>query len=323
MGTIAWIGVWIMKRAWKGYWVASPTPFFENGQIDENGLTDLMELYVSQGVHGIVVNGSTGEWCSQSTEERIHIAHLAVSQVGNRVPVIVGISTYTPEQSLELARSALTSGADGVMLTPPPYYHLRDDEIFDFYNYINSHISLPIMVYNWPRGVVTDMSEDLMVSLARLTNVQGIKESSGDETKTYRVFERLKREESPVSFFARFIHPTGMKFLTDVGGDGNIDGGGLGVGFAVGFYEAFWRGQSDEMKKFSDSYTRLSQQLITSDYSGIYASPISQLKASMRILQQPGGYVRPPLRELRDAERLEEISGILRVAGLSDPVAKI
>ena len=120
MGTIARLGVLLVSINWRGYWVASPTPFTRNGQIDYDKMHALLELYISQGVHGLVVNGSTGEWCSQSIEERKELALKAVEQVGKRIPTVIGVSSYTPGEVLDLANHASLVGADGVMITPPP-----------------------------------------------------------------------------------------------------------------------------------------------------------------------------------------------------------
>lgn len=300
-----------MNLSWRGYWVASPTPFTLKGAIDYTAMQSLLDLYISQGVHGIVVNGSTGEWCSQDHAERKKLAELAVKQVAGRIPCVIGTSSYIPNEVIDLAQHAVSIGACGVMITPPPYYNLTEDEIYNFYKTINDHISIPIMVYNWPRGVGVDMSENLLVQLANLSEVAAIKESSGNEIKTIEVLKRLLEERKSIRFFARFIHPQGSKYLQELGGDGNIDGGGLGARYAVRFYDSWWKNDSADMEINSLAYANFSSKLINADYSGKYGSPISQLKACMRILSQPGGYVRPPLMDIYDQKVLNQLKNIL------------
>jgi 4-hydroxy-tetrahydrodipicolinate synthase len=231
--------------------------------------------------------------------------------VGGRIPCVVGVSSYTPKEVIDLAQHAISIGASGVMITPPPYYNLTEDEIYNFYKVINDHVSIPIMIYNWPRGVGVDMSAILLANLANLSKVIAIKESSGDEGKTIKVLEKLLDGRKSIKFFARFIHPEGSQYLQRVGGDGNIDGGGLGAKFAVRFYNAWWQKDSVSMKENSIAYANLSSKLIHSDYSGKFGSPIAQLKACMRILNQPGGFVRPPIMEINDAKVLSQLQSLL------------
>jgi dihydrodipicolinate synthase/N-acetylneuraminate lyase len=305
-----------MTLDWRGYWVASPTPFTVEGAIDFPAFKSLIDFYVTQGIHGLVVNGSTGEWCSQGEAERKGLAAIAVEQVAGRIPIIIGASAYTATEVINLANHALSIGASGIMVTPPPYYNLTESEIYNFYRFIDNQVAIPIMVYNWPRGIGVDMSETLLVKLGKLPQIVAIKESSGDEDKTISVLKRIIAESIDVKFFARFIHPRGAEFLQTVGGDGNIDGGGLGAQYAVGFYESWWRNDTTVMQMNSVAYSDFSSQLINSDYSGKFASPISQLKACMRLLGQPGGYVRPPLMDIFDTDILARLEAILKSSGI-------
>jgi 4-hydroxy-tetrahydrodipicolinate synthase len=301
---------------WRGYWVASPTPFDSKGEIEVTSMERLISFYLSQKIHGIVINGSSGEWCSQTVAERKLVAEISVNAVDQQIPIIIGASAYTAIDVIEISQHAHSIGANGVMITPPPYYNLTEQEILNFYQTIESQVSIPIMVYNWPRGVGVDMSERLIIQIAKLSQVAAIKESSGDEDKTYRVLKGLRDSSVDISFFARFIHPKGADVLRTLGGDGNIDGGGLGSTFAVKFYDAWEQKNFVLMDENSIAYSGLVSKLMNRDYSGKFGSPISQIKACMRILDQPGGYVRPPLMEIDDPALLRQLEDILVTAGL-------
>lgn len=299
--------------AWRGYWVAAPTPFAADGALDLDAWAELLELYIRQGVHGVVVNGTTGEWFSQSDAERTGLARAAVEVVDGRMPVVVGVTAYTPGAAAALAVQAAEAGADGVLATPPPYVHPSDDEIVAYYAVIAEASAVPLMVYNWPRGTAVDMSVDLLGRLAELDGVVAVKESTGDELKALQALERLG---SSVRFFGRFIHRRGMAAIRELGGDGNIDGGGVGAPFAVPYFEALWAGDLKAARRCSASYQRLVAALVNPDYSAKFASPTAQLKAVMRLLGQPGGYVRPPLLELTDPAALAELRRRLEAVGL-------
>ncbi|WP_047868552.1 dihydrodipicolinate synthase family protein [Nocardiopsis sp. RV163] len=303
---------------WRGYWPAAPTPFDADGAFDERCWTSLLGHYADQGVHGVLVNGSTGEWFSQSRQERERVAATAVAAVAGRFPVVVGVSAYTPGEAASLARHASDIGADGVLATPPPYAHPTADELLAFYTEVSGATGLPFMVYNWPRGVSVDMAADqgLVRRLCDLENVVAFKDSTGD---WMRMLATVESVGDRVRVFGSFLHRRGLAILGGLGGDGNIDGGGLGAPYAVPAYEAVFDGDMDRAAEWTDRYATLSSALITPEYSGRIASPISQLKAAMAMLGQPGGTVRPPLLPVTSTEDLERVRDALVGAGLLSP----
>mgnify|MGYP006213155453 CR=1 FL=1 len=99
---------------WSGYWPASPTPFHENGEIDFKRFSNLIKWYMDNGMHGIFLNGTTGEWFSQSISERMQVLEFVLAEVKNRVPVVVGVTTFTAKESIDLGKHAMKAGAAGV-----------------------------------------------------------------------------------------------------------------------------------------------------------------------------------------------------------------
>lgn len=282
---------------WQGYWPAAPTPYKQDGELDTSALQELVRFYIAQGVHGILINGTTGEWFSQSEEERRIVAEASIEAAAGQVPIVIGCTTYTPSETIRLAQHAKQAGADGVLATPPPYAHPDGREIEAFYREITQAVDLPWMIYNWPRGTAVDISLDLAARLVKLPRVVAYKDSTGDEIKSMKGVELLQEE---VRVFGRFIHPRGMAFKLGVGGDGNIDGGGLGAKFGSAFYDALAASDLEAARAASAAYANVVSQLVNDDYSARWASPTSQLKAAMRLLDQPGGFVRPPLLEIEE-----------------------
>jgi 1-pyrroline-4-hydroxy-2-carboxylate deaminase len=74
---------------WKRYWVVAPTPFTVQGTLDENALRSVLHLYNKQGAHGVLINGTTGEWFSQTETERRRVAEVAVEEHGAKIPVVI------------------------------------------------------------------------------------------------------------------------------------------------------------------------------------------------------------------------------------------
>jgi 1-pyrroline-4-hydroxy-2-carboxylate deaminase len=302
--------------AWRGYWVAAPTAFGPDRSLDEQAFRAVLRMYLSQGVHGLLVNGTTGEWFAQSPAERRRVAEVAVDEVSGRIPVVIGCTSYTPAETIALAEHARSVGAAGAASTPPPYVHPNDEEIVAFFRDVSDAVDLPWMVYNWPRGTDVDIAVPTCVRLAELDRVVALKDSTGDELKCAEACEATC---GTIRFFGRFIHRRGMALWRELGGDGNIDGGGLGAPFAVPYFEALWRGDLETARALGARYAKLTAEIVNPDYSGKFGSPTAQLKAAMNLLGQPGTRVRPPLLDIEDPGTLRRLSEALRRAGLTEP----
>jgi 4-hydroxy-tetrahydrodipicolinate synthase len=298
---------------WKGYWVAAPTPFTAGGALDEARWRATLRLYRDQGVHGVLVNGSTGEWYSQSEAERRLVAEIAVEELRGRIPVVIGCTTFTPSATIALGRHAQEIGADGLLATAPPYMCPTPREIVAFFQAVSDAVALPIMVYNWARGVTVEITWETAGQLARIHHVVAIKDSTANRMQAIATLQHVVGE---IRVFGSFINRLGLAVLRGMGGDGNIDGGGLGAAMAVAFYRAVWRGDLAAAEDAADRYSAFMAQLIRPDWSGAIASPPSQIKAAMNLLGQPGGYPRPPLLALDDAADLARLRAILASAGL-------
>lgn len=298
---------------WSGYWPASATPFASNGDFDPGLMRDLMNHYVEAGVGGTLINGSAGEWWSQSSSERKEVARVACEAVAGRIPVVVGCTAFTSKEVIEFAKAAADNGASGVLSTPPPYAHPTQDEIFKFYREIDAGIDLPLLVYNWPRGTAVEIQLETAKKIADLDKVVAIKNSTSNSALVIDYIEALAHK---VVIFASLINRRGIAVMRELGGDGYIDGGGIGAPFAVPFFKAAREEKWDEARDFADKWWRLTSGLVDSGFAGHYGSPSAQLKAAMKMLGQPGGNVRAPLLPIEDPAKLQKIEDLLRVTGL-------
>ncbi|RFU39818.1 dihydrodipicolinate synthase family protein [Actinomadura logoneensis] len=299
--------------AWRGYIPAAPTPFTAGGAVDEAALVALMNHYVTAGVHGVMLNGSAGEWYTQTRDERRCVAEVAVDAVAGRIPVIIGCTAFTAAAAIELARDAQAAGADGILFTPPPYAHPTQEEILHHYRLIDAEVELPMVAYNWPRGTAVEIEVDTAAAIAELEHVVAFKCSTAN---TDLVLDYVDRLSSRVRIFAALISPRGLAVLNGLGGDGYIDGGGIGAPFAVPFFESLWAGDLDAAREYGRKWSEFTRAWIEPDFGGRFAAPASQLKAAMRLLGQPGGEVRQPQLPLTDPEKLSRLESVLRSAGL-------
>jgi 4-hydroxy-tetrahydrodipicolinate synthase len=163
-----------------GIYVVMVTPFKADGEVDYDGIRKNVSWWVSEGVHGVMPLGSTGEFASLNDGQKMEIIETVMETVKDRIPVIVGATAETTEKTIENARVAQKAGASAVLILPPYYYTPDQEEIYAHYRRIAETIDIPIMIYNNPFSSKVDIKAETVSRLANLPNVRYIKESTGD-----------------------------------------------------------------------------------------------------------------------------------------------
>lgn len=299
---------------WKGYWAASPTPFRPDESYDADAHRALLDWYVEQGLHGVLVNGTTGEWFSQTHEERRLVAETAVEHVAGRMTVVVGCTAYTAREAGELARHAVAVGADGIESTAPPYVKPFADEIVAYYGDLAAATDAPLMVYNWVHGTGVDMTANLVLRLAEIDTVVALKDSTPSQEQ---FFETNRAVNDRLRVFGPFMSSAGFEQLLLHGGDGFIGGGTVFGAPDARFWEDYWRGDYEACRAHARRTDALFEKLwLPGGWAGRYGGYQSQLKAIMKMLGQPGGEPRRPRLPLVDPQDLAEIRAVLAEFGL-------
>ena len=165
---------------WHGSFAVIVTPFTRDGDIDEEGYRGVIDLVIDAGCHGVISAGSTGEFFLMTHEERMRVFSIAVDQAAGRVPVLAGTSATRTDDVVALTRYASEIGCDGAMVLPPIYIGIDERETVEFFSRVAGESGLPIMLYNSPLAVMTELPARLVERLARIDNVVAIKDSSLD-----------------------------------------------------------------------------------------------------------------------------------------------
>ena len=174
-----------MSQQLRGILTALPTPFAANGSIDESALRALVDRSIDGGVHGVVVNGSTGEFTALTTDERRRAVEIVVDQAGARVPVVAQTGAASTAEAVALSKHAETAGADVVMALTPYYESLSEGEIKNYFRTVAGSVDLPVMLYNIPGLTGIDLLPDTVGALAReVENIQYVKNSSSDMSQS-------------------------------------------------------------------------------------------------------------------------------------------
>jgi len=302
---------------WRGYWSALPTPFTPDGSADEDALRALVDLYVRQGVHGLLFNGSTGEWVAQTGAERRRLAEVAVEAVAGRVPLAVGVTSPRLDEACALAAHAERAGADAVLAAPAPGLRPTPAELRAYYEEVFSASGLPAWLYNFPQDAATNVTPGQLRELVELPNVVAVKQSTPDVREFLATVEAVG-ERAVV--FGHMLSRLGLALIeAGYGGDGHFGSGMLLGARQPEFFERAWKGDRDGALAIVETHDALMERLrgdASDGYNWRYGGMQASLKAAMNVLGQPGGAPRRPKLPITDPAALDAIRESLRAAEL-------
>ncbi|MDP2137298.1 MAG: dihydrodipicolinate synthase family protein, partial [Candidatus Didemnitutus sp.] len=166
---------------WKGVIPAITTNLHADLTIDHEALAAHCRWMIDSGCTGIVCGGSLGEAATLSFDEKIALVRTAVSAVGERAPVVLGIASLGTAEAVALAQAAEKSGAQGLMVLPPYVYTGDWPEMKAHLSAVITATPLSCLLYNNPVAYKTDFLPEQIAELAaEHTNLHAVKESSGD-----------------------------------------------------------------------------------------------------------------------------------------------
>ncbi|RAJ93967.1 4-hydroxy-tetrahydrodipicolinate synthase [Larkinella arboricola] len=172
---------------WQGVYPALLTPFTASDELDLPLFVKNLHAQLDAGVHGLIIAGSLGEVSTLTGSEKVALLESALETVNGRVPVIMNIAETTTREAVRGAREAEEKGADGLMLLPPMRYFADARETVEFFKAIAQETSLPIMIYNNPIDYKIMTTVTMFEELAKLSNIQAVKESTRDLTNIARM----------------------------------------------------------------------------------------------------------------------------------------
>lgn len=167
------------KNIFNGCATAIATPFTQNG-INFKEFEKLIEFQISQGIHALVVCGTTGEAATMSEEEKKETMKFAIDVVNKRVPVILGTGSNNTATAISYTQYAQNIGADGVLVVTPYYNKTTQVGLISHYIAIAHSTSLPIILYNVPSRTGVNILPSTCFELSKIENIVAIKEASGN-----------------------------------------------------------------------------------------------------------------------------------------------
>lgn len=249
-----------MKRL-EGIIVPLVTPLTSRGMIDIEGLNKLIEHVVAGGVHGIFILGTTGEAQSLSMQLRQDMIIESSRILKDRLPLLVGISDTSLNDSAALAQIAYDAGAYAVVATTPYYFGTAQSELIDYFEKLVSLLPLPLFLYNMPSHTKVSFSAKTIKQIAKNENVIGFKDSSANGTYLQTIMYAMKEKPE----FMIFVGPEEMTAeMVLMGANGGVNGGANL--FPSLYVELFNAAKSKNIEK-----VRNLQQIVMQISTGIYS----------------------------------------------------
>lgn len=162
----------------QGSMPALVTPF-SDGSVDFDALKKLVEWQIAEGSTGLVPVGTTGESPTLTHGEHEQVIEAVVQTAAGRVPVIAGAGSNNTVEAIRFVEHAKSVGADAALVVTPYYNKPTQKGLIAHFSALNE-IGLPIVIYNIPPRSVIDMIPATMGELAKLPNIIGVKDATGD-----------------------------------------------------------------------------------------------------------------------------------------------
>lgn len=184
-----------------GMYAALLSGFDDDGAFSPNRQRAIIDYVSAQGLDGLYIGGSSGESALMTTEELLEQQKVIAdyrNEAAGRIIAHVGVPST--RDSVALAKQAEALGFDALSALPPHGYPFSDDEIYEYYRVLTSATRLPFVIYEIPLRTHRPLPLALLLKLADLPNVAGIKFTSTELPK----LAELRRARPQLATFFGF-----------------------------------------------------------------------------------------------------------------------
>ena len=290
-----------------GVVVAIVTPFTKDGKLDEGKLKRITSYILGNGVHGIMTTGGNGEGPHLLREEKKAVTQIVVETVKGKIPVIAGTAACSTMETILLTNDAAEVGADAAIVTPPFYYILPDNCLYEHYERLSGSVDIPVIIYNNPLYTGSNLQPELIAKLADIDGIIGLKQSNADLGQLVEVIRLVGDSISVLTGIDSQFYPS-----LCAGGKGIFSTAACVVPqLMVDLFGAFMK---SDHKTASEIHARLQNLNRFFAYDPGYVGPC---KEALTMLGLPAGPVRKPLPHLTKQHR-KQMKQALSDLGLLD-----
>lgn len=285
-----------------GIITAMVTPFESSGNIDIKVTEILIEKLIANGVQGIFVLGTNGEFHVIENDMKIKFAKKVVEIVANRVPVYAGAGGNSTDEVIKLGKQMIAVGVDALSVITPYFVSLKENELYNHYKMIAENLAIPIVLYNIPKNTGINLSFELVSKLSKISNIIGIKDSSGDINNIAGYIDNTSRDEFSVLSGSDSLILKALK----IGATGAISAtSNLLTTNNVEIYKQFIAGNLDKAEQWQQSLEEFRRILK-------YASIPSVLKQSLSLSGIEVGVPRLPVLPVTNPNDNQDIVNTIK-----------
>lgn len=199
------------------------TAFDSEGNIDCQANKNIYDYLIKNGIDGIIIMGSTGEFFSMPLKQRKELIKLAVGYINKRVPVFVGTGCMSLSETIELSNYAYDMGADAVMVVGPYYFNLSKESIELYYDKVAEGTKAKIYLYNFPARTGYDVTPDIVLNLLnKHKNIVGYKDTVSEMGHTRKLINAVLKKYPDFKVYSGFDE--NLAHIALCGGCGCIGG---------------------------------------------------------------------------------------------------
>jgi len=250
-----------MKEVKKIHGIIPPviTIFDSKGEIAREKTQRFIRYLIAEGVHGIFIAGSTGEYSLMSMEQRKEIIDTGVKAAEGKVPVLAGTGHNSTSITVELSKYADTAGADAVVVSLPHYPQPLEEGLYQHYKAVAGAINIPVFVYSWHEQYGYSMSPEMVARLAKDGYIGGIKDTHQNIDHTAEIIRLTKGAIIVLEGYENKLLPA-----LCLGADGSICTiGNLIPAEMVEIYDLFRKGNLEKAREKQLAIFGLSNLLAT------------------------------------------------------------
>ncbi|PXZ07126.1 4-hydroxy-tetrahydrodipicolinate synthase [Gilliamella apicola] len=285
-----------------GIITAMVTPFESSGNIDIKATEILIEKLIANGVQGIFVLGTNGEFHVIENDMKIKFAKKVVEIVAKRLPVHAGAGGNSTDEVIKLGKQMIAVGVDALSVITPYFVSLKENELYNHYQMIAENLAIPIVLYNIPKNTGINLSFELVSKLSKISNIIGIKDSSGDINNIAGYIDNTSRDEFSVLSGSDSLILKALK----LGATGAISAtSNLLTTNNVQIYKQFIAGNLDKAEQWQQSLEEFRRILK-------YASTPSVLKQSLSLAGIDVGLPRLPVLPVTSPDDNQDIVNTIK-----------
>lgn len=283
-----------MSRTPQGLFVPLVTPFHADESIDFDAYKKIIDYTIENGMDGVLIAGSTGEYHMMTQEEKRELIKKGCEIVAGRVPIVAGTGETTAKATIETTNFAADCGAEWGLVLPPYYQQTTEEGVYDFFKEVAEGSKIGIIIYYNPISTGVEMTPELLYRLGQLDKIVAVKETV-DERHTCQV-------QAMIQDLPNFIFMEAEEHL-------------LLPSYSIGCTAAFSIIFNLLPREMKEIYTAAvvnndfaTARKLNSKYFAFYdmmeAEPYpGPVKAGLDAIGLPGGIVRKPLTQPTDAMR--------------------